>query len=90
MNSELRDYIGTQRGQYLIAKALAYAANYFNPSEDSKEMAHILTKYFPQFPELLGTNIIDDVVLENKDRQLTFWEAMAEMAWSSELPDDDD
>ena len=44
----------------------------------------MLTKYFPQFPELLKTNVISDVILDTKPKQeLSFWEAMAEVAWSA-------
>tara|TARA_Y100000310_G_scaffold326651_1_gene391859 strand:+ start:1022 stop:1279 length:258 start_codon:yes stop_codon:yes gene_type:complete len=74
----------TKRGKYIIAKALMYATRYFDPSDESREMATVLTKYFPQFPELLKTNIIDDVILDKPNNEdLTFWEAMAEVAWSA-------
>ena len=83
-HTDLQNYVATERGQYILAKALAQAAHHFHPSDDAKEMATVLTKYFPQFPELLKTNVISDVILENNPEvQLTFWEAMAEVAWSS-------
>ena len=74
----------TKRGKYIIAKALMYATRYFDPSDESREMATVLTKYFPQFPEILKTNIISDVILDTEPAEdnLTFWEAMAEVAWS--------
>ena len=84
-HTELQNYVVSDRGQYILSKALSVAARYFNPSDDAREMATILTKYFPQFPELLNTNIINDVILNTKtdDTNLTFWEAMAEVAWSA-------
>ena len=82
--TELQEYMDTKRGKYIIAKALMYATRYFDPSDESREMATVLTKYFPQFPELLKTNIISDVILDTEPAEdnLTFWEAMAEVAWS--------
>lgn len=82
--TELQEYMDSERGKYIIAKALTYATRYFQPSEDAREMATVLTKYFPQFPELLKTNIIDEVILEKpQTEQFSFWEAMAEVAWSA-------
>lgn len=82
--TELQEYMDSERGKYIIAKALTYATRYFQPSEDAREMATVLTKYFPQFPELLKTNVIDDVILEKpQTEQFSFWEAMAEVAWSA-------
>ena len=82
--TELQEYMDSERGKYIIAKALTYATRYFHPSEDAREMATVLTKYFPQFPELLKTNIIDEVILEKpQTEQFSFWEAMAEVAWSA-------
>ena len=82
--TELQNYVMSDRGQYIFSKALSIAARHFAPSEDSKEMATILTKYFPQFPELLKTDVISDIILEKKaEPQLTYWEAMAEVAWSA-------
>ena len=82
--TELQEYMDTKRGKYIIAKALMYATRYFDPSDESREMATVLTKYFPQFPELLKTNFIRDVILDTEPAEdnLTFWEAMAEVAWS--------
>ena len=81
--TELQEYMDTKRGKYIIAKALMYATRYFDPSDESREMATVLTKYFPQFPEILKTNIISDVILDTEPAEdnLTFWEAMAEVAW---------
>lgn len=81
--NELQVFIETERGQYLMAKALACAAKFYSPQEDGKDMANALIKYFPQFPELLNTNIVDDVILDTKKDDLSFWEAMAEVAWSA-------
>ena len=81
--TELQEYMESERGKYIIAKALTYAIKYFEPSSESKEMATVLTKYFPQFPELLKTNIISDVILDTAPMTaMTFWETMAEVAWS--------
>jgi len=83
-HTDLQNYVVSDRGQYILSKALSVAARYFNPSNDATEMATVLTKYFPQFPELLNTNIVSDIILEKKpEPQLTYWEAMAEMAWSA-------
>jgi len=88
-HTDLQNYVVSDRGQYILSKALSVAARHFTPSEDATEMAIILTKYFPQFPELLHTNVVSDTILENKpEPQLTYWEAMAEMAWSSILDDE--
>ena len=82
--TELQEYLGTERGLYILAKALACAAIHFEDTVEAKEMATVLTKYFPQFPELLKTNVISDVILDTKPKQeLSFWEAMAEVAWSA-------
>lgn len=83
-HTNLQNYVISDRGQYIFSKALSIAARHFSPSEDAKEMATVLTKYFPQFPELLNTNLISEIILEPKSEpQLTYWEAMAEMAWSA-------
>ena len=82
--AELQNYVVSDRGQYILSKALSVAARFYNPSDDAREMATILTKYFPQFPELLKTDIINDTILNTRiEPQLTYWEAMAEMAWSA-------
>jgi len=82
--TDFQNYVNSDRGQYILSKALSVAARHFNPSDDAREMATILTKYFPQFPELLNTDIINETILINKpESQLAYWEAMAEMAWSA-------
>jgi hypothetical protein len=81
--TELQEYMESERGKYIIAKALTYAIKYFNPSDEASEMATVLTKYFPQFPELLKTHLISDIILDTTpDSRMSFWEAMAEVAWS--------
>ena len=88
-HTELQNYVVSDRGQYILSKALSVAARHFNPSDDATEMATVLTKYFPQFPELLNTNVVSETILDTQlEPQLTYWEAMAEMAWSSTLPDE--
>ena len=88
-HTELQKYVATERGQYILSKALSFAANNFNHSTEAKEMAIVLIKYFPQFPELLNTHIVSDTILDTQvEPKLTYWEAMAEMAWSSTLPDE--